>query len=491
MKPDDMLLDSFRNRDFTMREMYEADESGRNAISDLMAQRLGLSKQGAPLDQLLRHARASEKRKQDDEFQMHESTSTNVQTPSTFGDLIHPLTVESFFSQQYRNRRPMLFRGSASRFSSLLEWEDFNRLIRSRNLKPPQFRLVADGKPIAGEILMRGQYGLGSRRYAAADRRIDERKLLSFLRNGATLIVNSIGSIHSPINSFMAGLERTLATNATANMYASWRETKGFVTHWDAHDVFVIQIQGQKLWSILGEGRRAPLPMDVESNLAPPSDPMWQDIVKAGDVLFIPRGWFHHAQIPSENDGQGSIHITLRIQNFTGHDVMTWWASKLTSKHAWFRMNVPMCADATTSQAYFQQFRQFLTDSVNETNFEDFMNDMRSQWRGEAEAHLHEWIDPWQDANWDDYEISLRGSPNAVIVDDEEQSFLLVADGFSYRFDQQCEPVFKRLINAKSTVRELKTTCLPGLSTQFINEFLKYLLTKDILNASVPIARAN
>ena len=53
---------------------------------------------------------------------------------------------------------------------------------------------------------------------------------------------------------------------------------------------------------------------DVAPNPAPPTRPVWSGALNSGDLLFIPRGWWHDACIPEERDGEGSIHLTAQLQ---------------------------------------------------------------------------------------------------------------------------------------------------------------------------------
>lgn len=491
MNAEEMLIESTRNHGFVLREVYEIEESRRQSISRLMRQRIGLPNEEAIVDRILREASKEEVPQEDDhdKFNMIEFESDIDRAPDSFERLVHPQTTEEFFTEQYLDRRPKLFHGPTTRYSSLFRWEDLTALMRSGHLNPAQLRLAVNGRTIDINSVMRGPFALGPKRLRPERQvnQIDERSLMGFLRNGATLIINAIGSFHPELNDLIANIGRDLAATATANLYVSWRNTRGFITHWDGHDVFALQLQGQKIWSIFGEGRHAPMDWDVESNLVPPGKPLWKGLVRQGDLLYIPRGWFHNAEVPEECDGEGSVHITFQLQQFTGHDVLSWWSSKLAALSERYRCEVPLYTDAATTEEYFVKLKQMLTTNLNETDFQDFVRAVRSEWRDQTNLQLNQHIDPWLDSNWESVVISLRGSENAMLENGQSDgSFQLVADGFTHRFDERCQPLIELLVRQNPTVQEIKENQSSTFSPTFIDKFLRYLLFKDILYVQQP-----
>ena len=45
-------------------------------------------------------------------------------------------------------------------------------------------------------------------------------------------------------------LEREFAARASANVYCSFKGVQAFQTHYDLHDVFAVQAEGEKTWRI-------------------------------------------------------------------------------------------------------------------------------------------------------------------------------------------------------------------------------------------------
>jgi ribosomal protein L16 Arg81 hydroxylase len=69
------------------------------------------------------------------------------------------------------------------------------------------------------------------------------------------------------------------------------------------YDVFVLQLEGQKDWTIQADG--------VAEDLG--SITSWRTVtMKEGDLLYIPKGIFHYAQTADGFDV--STHVTIGLQ---------------------------------------------------------------------------------------------------------------------------------------------------------------------------------
>ncbi|MEV0343917.1 cupin domain-containing protein [Nocardia sp. NPDC050713] len=90
------------------------------------------------------------------------------------------------------------------------------------------------------------------------------------------------------------------------NAYLTPPSAQGFATHCDTHDVFVLQISGVKRWSVFDTEVELPLresrrPPDVSG------EPLFEQELRPGDLLYIPRGFPHHAVSADAT----SLHLTV------------------------------------------------------------------------------------------------------------------------------------------------------------------------------------
>ncbi|MFE9468624.1 JmjC domain-containing protein [Streptomyces virginiae] len=108
-------------------------------------------------------------------------------------------------------------------------------------------------------------------------------------------------------------------------MHASWHPTEAFGIHWDDHDTVVFQLEGAKRWNLYGATRADPLRLDVEAPEKPGGPPLAEVILQAGDMLYVPRGWWHAV---AATQGR-SLHLTCGLTPVTGHHLLVWLAGQL------------------------------------------------------------------------------------------------------------------------------------------------------------------
>ena len=100
-----------------------------------------------------------------------------------------------------------------------------------------------------------------------------------------------------------------------ANAYFTPRGSQGLPVHHDTHDVFCLQIAGEKRWLVYEPALELPLRSQrYRPGPGGPGEPVLDLVLRAGDTLYLPRGWLHEA-LTSEAD---SLHLTV------GVNVRTW-----------------------------------------------------------------------------------------------------------------------------------------------------------------------
>jgi lysine-specific demethylase/histidyl-hydroxylase NO66 len=124
---------------------------------------------------------------------------------------------------------------------------------------------------------------------------VDARKVLALVDDGATVVLQGLHRSWPPIIELVARLERELGHPGQANAYLTPAGSQGFAPHVDAHDVFVVQTEGEKAWLIGDEGA------EDEVLLTP------------GSVLYLPTGTRHSARSQRTH----SLHVTIGINQLT------------------------------------------------------------------------------------------------------------------------------------------------------------------------------
>jgi hypothetical protein len=139
--------------------------------------------------------------------------------------------------------------------------------------------------------------------------------VLAEWERGATIVLQGLHLSRPAVGAFCRSLERTLGHPAQANAYYTPRSAQGLPVHHDTHDVFVLQVAGEKRWLVYEPALELPLKNQrYSAELGPPGDPVEDRVLRAGDMLYLPRGWLHEA-LTSDTD---SLHLTI------GVNVVTW-----------------------------------------------------------------------------------------------------------------------------------------------------------------------
>jgi lysine-specific demethylase/histidyl-hydroxylase NO66 len=122
-----------------------------------------------------------------------------------------------------------------------------------------------------------------------------------------------------PLAKFCRALESELGHPAQANAYYTPRRSQGFAVHHDTHDVFVLQVAGEKHWRVYDPLLELPLKRQRYSkSLGEHGPPVLELTLRAGDTLYLPRGWLHDA-LTSETD---SLHVTVGVNLHTWVDAL-------------------------------------------------------------------------------------------------------------------------------------------------------------------------
>jgi len=225
------------------------------------------------------------------------------------------------FASEHWDRRPLFTRAAAlpRRFDDLFTAEAVDELVTHRGLRTPFVRMAREGTVLdPGRYTAPGGLGAEIADQVSADKVLDE------FSGGATLVLQGLHRTWPPLADFTRQLILDLGHPAQVNAYITPASARGFDPHYDVHDVFVIQIAGEKHWRIHPPVHPQPLRDQPWSDhrraveLQAQGEPAIDEVFRRGDVLYLPRGWIHSATAL----GGTSIHLTIGVAALTRHDVL-------------------------------------------------------------------------------------------------------------------------------------------------------------------------
>ena len=231
-----------------------------------------------------------------------------------FAEFLAPFDAGTFRSRHY-GREPLHVRGGAAG-SALLPWKRFNEVLaltpywneeslkvyfKSRAALRENYCDVADLKP-------------------GASAPVNPAKLRALVDLGASVVANGVQRVCPEVAAVASMLEREFAARVVANVYCSFQGVQAFQTHFDLHDVFAVQVEGEKTWHVYESRADAPV------NPVPPGEEwekwltetrgklLFEAAMKPGDVLYLPRGQYHDAL----TGDRASLHVTFGVSPATG-----------------------------------------------------------------------------------------------------------------------------------------------------------------------------
>lgn len=223
----------------------------------------------------------------------------------TFDQLMAPLGEARFIAEQY-GRAPVHLPAAGERLR--FPWHRMNALLAiAPHWTAGNLKLILNSRAIEPHFYMDA--------VATNDgpaMRADPAKVEMFLGLGASLVADSVDTIAPEIADVGEMLATRFTALASANIYCSFDNVQAFATHYDSHDVFAVQCEGEKRWRLYANRADTPLGSGGESQaeIDAARGPVALDVImRPGDLLYIPRGVYHDA-IAAKG---ASLHVTFAV----------------------------------------------------------------------------------------------------------------------------------------------------------------------------------
>jgi hypothetical protein len=234
----------------------------------------------------------------------------------TLAELLAPISPEMFHAD-YDDQKPLYIPaadGTPKR--ALFDWAALNGLLGQRSIWTPQtLKVVFNGEPIPP-----GLYCVETDGKSGRALRPSPSKVQILMSQGASVIADDVQDLTPSLRYLSKGLSQAFAGHVGAHIYSSFQGVQAFGTHFDLHHVFAVQTEGEKTWRLYANRADRPttFPFDspeVRRWLSESRGEVMTEVrMRPGDVLYLPRGWYHDAVA---TDG-ASLHVTFSITPLTG-----------------------------------------------------------------------------------------------------------------------------------------------------------------------------
>ncbi len=192
--------------------------------------------------------------------------------------------------------------GDARRAEPLLPMWMLERLLSSEHLPATRLSVLRAGDVVPANA------------FRTAEGRVRKDALDTLIAEGVSFVVAAIDEDVPDIARLSAALAERLGHTVWANAYVTHGAGGALAPHYDDHDVLVLQVLGAKRW--FSHGTPTPSPITRSPDGVDFGAPQWDGLVSAGDVLYLPRGEVHHAEVLTSP----SVHLTFGIDTKRGVD---------------------------------------------------------------------------------------------------------------------------------------------------------------------------
>ncbi|MFC9811790.1 JmjC domain-containing protein [Streptomyces virginiae] len=252
-------------------------------------------------------------------------------------------------------------------------------LVMRRSVTSPQFRIFQGGAE-----LHPGRYILPSvTRRGQAIPMADMHRVGALMREGCTMVLDEVDFFDPVMEATCRALQWWARELVQVNAYLTTQDASGFKLHWDDHDVVIVQLAGRKSWEVRGASRNAPMYRDSAPNSEPSDETVWQGVMEPGDVMHIPRGFWHQATRGDQGDGY-SLHATFGIVKRVGVNWLAWLADQARTQEL-FRCDL----DRWNNPDHWDRQQKLLADAVAEMTKKLTPQDFLDAREGERRAARH------------------------------------------------------------------------------------------------------
>ena len=241
--------------------------------------------------------------------------------------LISPISKTEFFKTYHEKEALLNKHNDANRFHGLLSIDRIDEIIASTELPPSSLDMVRKEPPIERSY------------YTFKNGNIDRGAVIRHYQEGATIILPQLHLADEILAKFCRSLENVFSSHVQTNIYLTPGSSQGFNTHFDDHDVFVIQLSGTKKWRLYQKPIDNPYRGESFNTKDYKAGELQKEFeLKEGECVYIPRGLMHDAINVGE---KASLHITVGLIVKKWADLMLEALSEVAIRNPRFRRSLP------------------------------------------------------------------------------------------------------------------------------------------------------
>ena len=192
---------------------------------------------------------------------------------------------------------------------------------------------------------------------------------------GKTLLINAMQRRWPAVAVMSRHLEAFFGCPIHTYLLLTPPGAQGLAPHYDAYEVFVLQIDGVKHWRFYKPARDLPLASDQDEvprdRLGPPTQEV---LLQPGDLLYMPRGHVHEAF----TSDRASLHLTVGVRVYRWLDLLQQALTSVGVADVRFRQSLPpgLLSTEVSPTALKVTFRELLQSLARDANPDDAVGTM-------------------------------------------------------------------------------------------------------------------
>jgi 50S ribosomal protein L16 3-hydroxylase len=273
--------------------------------------------------------------------------------------LLGDVPLEDFLSKHF-TKLPLAIPRGASGMPELLNWDVVKQILGE---KKSMLRVVRDGQLVKDD----------------AEWSFEEAR--GYFHHGCTLLVRFAEKSNEKFREIADEFSRSFKTPVDIQLYCTPEGHNAFGWHYDVEEVFILQMKGSKEYTIRPNTIHPnPLVKSIPKNMGYENEKTELQIkvlLKEGDVLYIPSGWWHRALTQSE-----SMHISIGLMPSSAVELVKHLADFLPQFPLW-RTRLPIhkefTSDAEALEFFTDAFKKLGEDLKTKVSSPEFIHDFLSK----------------------------------------------------------------------------------------------------------------
>lgn len=212
--------------------------------------------------------------------------------------ILHPMPVEVFLNEYWEKKILHLSRNQPDYYKQLFTLRDLDAFL-GHSLTNDEVRLARSGDVVFPRVEGEGRTNLY--------------QYYESYSTGYTSVVRNLHLCWQSVGEMANALALAFGCFISTHLYATPENSQGFSSHWDDHDIFALQLEGEKEWRLYDTGPTLPRysqgSNDSKRQHGPLGQPSQIINLRAGDLLYFPKGVIHEPRTRTCS----SLHLTYGL----------------------------------------------------------------------------------------------------------------------------------------------------------------------------------